>query len=210
MTRIKSHDRIGFGMVAAEPMGFLSQLHTIADRVEDVSLFGALMVGDYEWLRNPAYAGRFKHEAWFYGALARGAHKSHHGATPVPNNLHRAGRGRYEVSPLNVLVTTVSSMDEHGYFSMSLSACHERWVLESAGLVIVEVNQNTPKCFGDTLPHVSQVDWIVETHKPVFDCPTRSRGRRRRPSPATWPRWWRTAPPFSWASAAFPTPWQTF
>lgn len=169
VTKIRSHDRIGFGMVAAEPIGFLSRLHTIADRVEDLSLFGALLVGDYEWLKNPAYADRFKHEAWFYGAPARAAHASHGGASIIPNNLHRAGRDRYEVAPLNVLVHSVSPMDEHGYFSLSLSACFERWVLESAERVIVEVNPNTPRTFGDTLLHISQVDWIVENHNPVFE-----------------------------------------
>lgn len=169
--KIKSHDRIGFGMVAAEPRGFLEKLHLVADRVEDVSLFGALMVGNYEWVKEPKYVGHFKHEAWFYGDPARKAHKSHHGATVVPNNLHRAGLDRYQTAPLNVLVTTVSPMDEHGYFSMSLSACYERWVLESADMVIVEVNEQTPRTFGDTLLHISQVDCIIEKHQPVFELP---------------------------------------
>ncbi len=166
--KIKSHDRIGFGMVAAEPMGFLSHLHVIGDRVEDVSLFGALMVGNYEWIK-PEYEGKFLQESWFYGGPARLAHKTHNGATVVPNNLHRAGKDRFETAPLNVLVTTVSPMDQHGYFSLSLSACFERWVLESADLVIVEVNENTPRTFGDTLIHISQVDWVVENNKPVFE-----------------------------------------
>ncbi|MFZ5825253.1 MAG: acetyl-CoA hydrolase/transferase family protein [Bacillota bacterium] len=169
VAKLKSHDRVGFGMVAAEPQGFLGRLQTIAGQVEDISLFGALMVGDYEWMKDPAYAGIFKHEAWFYGATARAAHASHQGATFVPNNLHRAGRDRYEVAPLNVLVTTVSPMDQHGYFSMSCSAVFERWTLESADLVIVEVNENTPRTFGDTLLHISQVDWVVENHRPVFE-----------------------------------------
>jgi len=165
--KIRSHDRVAFGMCAAEPQGFLKQVHTIADQVEDVSLFFALMMGNYDWAK-PEYARSFKQETWFYGAAARQAHKSHSGASVIPNNLHRAGKDRYETAPLNMLVHSVSPMDEHGYFSMSLSACFERWVLESADRVIVEVNPNTPRTFGDTLIHVSQVDWIVETNDPVF------------------------------------------
>lgn len=173
---IKSGDRIAVGMVAAEPPGLLGRLHTIADRVENVSLFAALLVGHYEWLKNPAYKGRFLHQAWFYGDAARRAHASHQGATMVPNNLHRAGRDRYEVAPLNVLFTTVSPMDKHGYFSLSLSTVFEPWVLKSADLVVVEVNANTPRTFGDTALHISQVDWVVENHVPVFEMPNNAPG----------------------------------
>jgi acyl-CoA hydrolase len=176
LSKVKSHDRICTSMMAAEPAGLLSRLHTIADRVEDVSVFEALLVGKYEWLDNPRYAPVFKHEAWFYGGPARSAHASHQGATLVPNNLHRAGKDRYQVAPLNVFFATVSPMDKHGYFSLSLSAAYERWALESANLIVVEVNENTPRKFGDTLVHISQVHGVVEHHRPVFELPNAQPG----------------------------------
>lgn len=165
--KIRSHDRVASGMCAAEAQGFLSQLHTVADQVEDVHLLFSLMLGKYDWTK-PEYAHAFTQEAWFYGGTAREMHK-HGTSTPIPNNLHRAGKDQYECNPIHVLVHSVSPMDEHGYFSMSLSTCYERWVLEMADRVIVEVNPNTPRTFGDTLLHVSQVSWIVENNAPVFE-----------------------------------------
>jgi len=169
VTKIRSHDRIAFGMCGAEPQAFLRELHTVADRVEDVSLFFSLMMGEYEWTK-PEYAHAFTQEAWFYGKTAREMHKQGN-CTVIPNNLHRAGPDRYECAPINVLVHSVAPMDKHGYFSMSLSTVYERWVLEMADLVIVEVNPNMPRTFGDTLLHVSQVDWILECDAPVFEMP---------------------------------------
>lgn len=176
VSKVRSRDRVAFGMVAAEPVGLMSRMHTIAGQVEDVRLFGALLHGHYEWLHNPKYNGSFKHETWFYGEEARRAHKAFGNATFIPNNLHRAGKDRYQNAPLNVLMTTVSPMDQHGYFSMSLSCVYERWVLESADLVIVEVNEQTPRTFGDTLLHISQVDWVVEHNTSVFQMPNIAAG----------------------------------
>lgn len=167
VTKIRSHDRIAFGMCAAEPQGFLRELHTVADKVEDVALFFSLIMGKYDWTK-PEYAHAFRQEAWFYGGVARQMHKQGN-CTPIPNNLHRAGKDRYECAPINVLVHSVSPMDKHGYFSMSLSTTYERWVLQMADRVIVEVNPNTPRTFGDTLLHISQVDWVTECNSPIFE-----------------------------------------
>jgi acyl-CoA hydrolase len=169
VTKVRSGDRIAVGMCAAEPAGLLSHLHTVAGKAENVHVFAALLMREYEFLQ-PQYQGTFMHEAWFYGGAARKAHP-HGMATVIPNNLHRAGKDRFQTAPLNVLFTTVSPMDKHGYFSMSLSTCYERWVLETADLVIVEVNENTPRTFGDTMLHISQVNWVVENHIPVMEFP---------------------------------------
>ena len=53
-------------------------------------------------------------------------------------------------------------MDEHGYFCMPLSLIYERAFFETAGRVIVEVNPNLPRVWGDTMIHISEVDMIVE------------------------------------------------
>ena len=40
-------------------------------------------------------------------------------------------------------------------------------VYKRQALVLVEVNPNFPRTFGDTLVHVSQVDAIVEANHPI-------------------------------------------
>lgn len=56
-------------------------------------------------------------------------------------------------------------MDRHGYFNLSLALSHSQAILRCAEKVIFIVNHKTPRVFGDTAVHISQVDCIVEqTH----------------------------------------------
>jgi butyryl-CoA:acetate CoA-transferase len=59
-------------------------------------------------------------------------------------------------------------MDEHGYFSFGPSASHMAAVCERAEVIIVEVNQNMPRCLGGFQEgiHISQVTNVVEGDNP--------------------------------------------
>jgi butyryl-CoA:acetate CoA-transferase len=62
----------------------------------------------------------------------------------------------------------VSPMDEHGYFSFGPSASHMAAVCERAEVILVEVNQNMPRCLGGFQEgiHISQVTNVVEGDNP--------------------------------------------
>lgn len=68
------------------------------------------------------------------------------------------------ITPPDVAMFQVTPMDKHGYFNFGLSASHLRAVIEKSKVVIVEVNQNMPRCLGgfDNCIHISEVDMIVE------------------------------------------------
>ena len=51
---VRSGDYIVTGLGAAEGRAFLSELHTIADRVKDVMITTCLPMGAYECIVNPA------------------------------------------------------------------------------------------------------------------------------------------------------------
>jgi len=40
-----------------------------------------------------------------------------------------------------------------------------------ADKLIVEVNENMPRVYGDSLIHISEVDAVVENHVPLIDLP---------------------------------------
>lgn len=75
---------------------------------------------------------------------------------------------RENVDPIRAAMFQVSPMDDHGYFSFGPSASHMAAVCERAETVIVEVNQNMPRCLGgkEDCVHISQVDMIVEGDNP--------------------------------------------
>lgn len=64
-------------------------------------------------------------------------------------------------------ITTVSPMDRHGYFTFGTSNDYTSSAARSAQRLIVEVNPNMPRVFGDSLLHVSEVDAIVENTVPL-------------------------------------------
>ena len=50
-----------------------------------------------------------------------------------------------------------------------MSVDHSKQLVESAKIVIAEVNPNMPRTYGDTLVHVSQFDYIIENDSPLLE-----------------------------------------
>ncbi|MBU3993302.1 MAG: 4-hydroxybutyrate--acetyl-CoA CoA transferase, partial [Alphaproteobacteria bacterium] len=72
---------------------------------------------------------------------------------------------------LDACITTVSPMDRHGWFTFGTSNDYTSTAARSARRLIVEVNPAMPRVFGDSLLHVSEVDTIVENHRPLSEIP---------------------------------------
>ena len=170
LNKIKSNDNIVCALSAAEPKEILSRLHTIADRVENVNITNCLPLNNYEFFYNPEYKENFFTEGWFFNPGLRKAHKNRN-VSYIPNHLHLAATKRLAHRKPNVFLGTASPMDKHGYVSLSLSATYEREMIDNADLVILEVNPNMPRTFGDTIIHISEVDYIVETNYDVPELP---------------------------------------
>ena len=75
---------------------------------------------------------------------------------------------------VNVAMCAVAPMDRHGYFNLSVASGVAKGILETADVVILEVNERLPKVcggFGQTI-HISEVDMIVEgEHSPLPTLP---------------------------------------
>ena len=73
---------------------------------------------------------------------------------------------------VNVVMVSVTPMDEHGYFNFSVNTGVAAPIARMADIVIVEVNEHLPKVRGgyDECIHISEVDYIVEgVHEPLPD-----------------------------------------
>jgi len=71
---------------------------------------------------------------------------------------------RKDCAPDNVAVIMVTPMDKHGYFNFGASATNNWAMMETAETVILEVNENMPRCLGggQECVHISQVDYVIE------------------------------------------------
>ncbi|SHK56108.1 acetyl-CoA hydrolase/transferase family protein [Paramaledivibacter caminithermalis] len=170
LSKIKTGDNIVSALSAAEPREILSKLHTIAHRVKDVNVVTCLPLAEYEYFSNPKYKDSFFMEGWFYSPEMRKAHKNGN-VSFIPNHLHFAASKRLVHRKTNIFLGTASTMDKHGFLSLSLSATYEREMIENADIVILEVNPNMPRTFGDTIIHISEVDFVVEVDYKVPEIP---------------------------------------
>lgn len=169
LTFVQSNQEIVTGLAAAEAHLFLQNLHTVADRVENVSVTNCLSMDDYEFM-NEKYKNNFFLNSWFYSPPIRKMQKNGN-ASFIPNNLHFAATKRlFHVKP-NIYVGACSMVDQHGYVSLSLSNTYEKRMIEAADLVILEMNPNFPRTFGDLEVHYSDVDYFLEADYPVPEIP---------------------------------------
>jgi len=85
----------------------------------------------------------------------------------VPINFSNIPRALTEHIRVNTFVVTVSPMDASGHFSLGTNNDYASTVLRHCDYVVLEVNRNMPRVFGDSLVHVSEVQAIVENNAPL-------------------------------------------
>jgi itaconate CoA-transferase len=89
----------------------------------------------------------------------------------VPCNFSQIPRALTEHMHVNTFIVTVSPMDASGHFSLGTSNDYASTLIRHCDRVIVEVNRNMPRVFGDSLVHVSEIQAIVENHVPLPEVP---------------------------------------
>ncbi|MGV8075663.1 MAG: GNAT family N-acetyltransferase [Syntrophobacteraceae bacterium] len=70
---------------------------------------------------------------------------------------------------LDVALIQVSPPDEFGYCSLGVSVDITRSGMESAGMVIAQVNPQMPRTWGDSFVHVDEIDYFVIHDEPLVN-----------------------------------------
>ncbi len=167
---VKSNQGIGVAMAGSEPPGLLGALGSRKDEVENVSVITTLTLKPYDFFSKPEMRGHFLMETWFYGEPARAAHQ-YGTVSLIPANLGEAGKKRSRFNPPDIFWGTATPMDKFGYFSLSLGVTYEKVLLHNAKMVVLEINENLPRTLGDTMVHISEVDYVVENTCPLVELP---------------------------------------
>ena len=89
----------------------------------------------------------------------------------VPINFSNVPRALTETIHVNTFVVTVSPMDASGHFSLGTNNDYASTAVRHSDHVIVEVNRNMPRVFGDSLVHISEVHAVTENHVPLVQIP---------------------------------------
>ena len=166
LSLVKSGDMIVTGLGAAEAGLFMGRLHTIADRVKNVTVTNCLPTHPSE-IYDEKYVDSFYVDGWFYSPELRKAHKNGN-ISFIPNHLHLSASKRLDYSGTNIFVGACSMPDKHGFVSLSLSNTYERRMIDAADLVILEINPNMPYTLGSYVS-VDEVDYFVQAD---YEAPT--------------------------------------
>lgn len=163
---IKSGDRVLLGHCVAEPTTLVETMAKNHEQYKDVTVCTLVTLGKGLYTK-PELNENFKAEGWFTSAATRDAMNDGHGDF-VPVYFHevpkylRAGRLKVDVT-----MVMASPPDEHGYCSVGVSSDYTMEAVRTAKTVIVEVNDQMPRVYGDTMVHIKDMDAIIETSYPL-------------------------------------------
>lgn len=168
LSKFKSGDIIVTGLAAAEAREILTALHTIEDYVDTLTVTTCLPMASAEYFMNPELKDKFFMDGWFYTKPMR-THQKNGNISYIPNHLHLAAVKRLDEVTPRVYIGNATPPDAHGYVSLSLSNVYERRIIDQAELVILEINPNLPRTFGDMALHVDDIDYMIEVN---YEIPT--------------------------------------
>jgi len=169
--RVKSGDTIVHGSSIAEPPALLTSLAERARRGElsGLKVYSCLpMQHAARTVLSPDLSDCIESHSWFVTEADRSRHKiglSYY----VPTYIHQIPRLMREHMQIDVAMTTVSPMDKFGYFTFGAINDYNGAAARACKTMVVEVNENMPRVYGDTLLHISEVNLVVENHVPLLE-----------------------------------------
>jgi acyl-CoA hydrolase len=167
---VKDNDYIVAGMAASEGREFFSNLHTIKDNINHVTVDNCLPLSSYPFMLDEDLVDKFTLNSWFFSGDLRKAFK-HGNISFIPNHLHFAGVRRLEHKKPNIYVGNCTPPDKHGFVSLSLSNVYEKEMIEQADIVILEINPKFPRTLGDLEVHENDIDYFVKVDYDVPELP---------------------------------------
>lgn len=169
VTHIKSHDRVINSHLGGAPLPIIEAMlnnHAAYEKVE----ICCMLTSDGIPYAQEQYKDNFHMNPWFVSGNSAKALAGNYGDFTPTHFSEIPGLLRTTMKP-DVALVQVSPPDEHGYVSLGLSTDYMLESVKLARTVIAEVNAQCPRLFGPAMIHVSELDCIVETDRPIPPAP---------------------------------------
>lgn len=168
LSRIQRGAKIFVGSACGEPQYLVEGLADKGRRLADSEILHILTLGIAPYA-DEKLSKVFRHNAFFIGDNTRRAvAEGRADYTPVYLSelpaLFRSRRIR-----LDAALVQVTPPDRHGYVSLGVSVDVTRAAVETARVVIAEVNPHMPRTLGDSFVPVDRFDALVEHASPVIE-----------------------------------------
>jgi 4-hydroxybutyrate CoA-transferase len=167
---IQSGAKIFVHGMAATPLHLINALidHAEKSHLKELELLHLHTIGPAKYA-NPEYSKIFKVTNFFLGANMR-SKINYQNVDYLPCFLSEIpGLIRSKRRPIDVAFIQVSPPDQHGYCSLGTSVDATKAAVETASLVIAQVNDQMPRTHGDGIVHVSQIHHAVQINEPIFE-----------------------------------------
>jgi len=163
---IRSDNRVFIHSVAAAPQALIKTMVQRSSSLSDVEIIHLHTEGEAPYAA-PEMEHSFRINALFVGANVRKAVQSGRADfTPVFLSEIPA-LFRKKILPLDIALITVSPPDKNGFCSLGTSVDVSKAAVETARVVIAQVNSFMPRTHGDSFIHVNDIDMMVEHHEPL-------------------------------------------
>ena len=163
---VESGMRVYIQPGCAEPETLVEALIRRGSSVHDVEIVHMMTMGCAPYVA-PEMEGRFRHNAMFIGGNVREAiNEGRADYTPIYlseiEELFESG-----AMPIDVALIEVSLPDSHGYCSFGVGVDTTLTAAKCARYVVAQVNGHMPRTYGDSFIHVSDIDVVVESSRPL-------------------------------------------
>ena len=165
---IKSGDWVDYGWCTGTPDALDKALAKCTDELKDVKLRGGILLKPLAVFEREDAGEHFCWNSWHMSGIER-KYISRGFAYYSPIRYSELPRYyRDSIQPDDVVMLMVAPMDKHGYFNFGPNASHLTAMCETSKKIIVEVNENMPRCLGgfENGVHISDVTYIVEGDNP--------------------------------------------
>ena len=167
---VKSGDWDDYGWCTSTPDALEQALARRTDELKDVNVRGGILLKPLAIFEREDAGEHFTWNSWHMGGYERKLIKR---GCSFYSPIRYSELPRYyrdSTTPDDVAMFQVAPMDSHGYFNFGPNASHLGAVCETSKKIIVEVNENMPRCHGgsEANVHISQVSYIVEGDNPAI------------------------------------------
>ena len=166
---VKSGDRVHMSSVAVTPHTLLKPLVERGRnkelknvKIQHIHIEGAVEYANHE------FEGIFQAEQFFVAGNMRKQTQAGY-ADYIPVFLSETQKLiREGYLKVNVALIMVSPPDKHGFVSLGTSVDATLAAVQTADTVIAAVNPNVPRCWGDAMIHIDEIDIFVEDNIPLY------------------------------------------
>ncbi|MHA2225893.1 MAG: GNAT family N-acetyltransferase [Candidatus Hodarchaeales archaeon] len=165
---MKPGDHIFIGTGCAEPRLLILHLSNMETRTEDNEIYHVFSYGPAPYVKEQ-YSRRFRYNSFFITKNIRKAvREGRADYTPV-SSRRLPELFRKKLLPIDVALVQTSLPDPSGYVSLGISVDITKAAVESATLVIAEMNSEMPITHGDSFIHTSEIDYMVKNTSPLTE-----------------------------------------